>query len=56
MDIKLTFEADLNEINIILSGLAKLPLEHSLELFTRLRTSADAQVKALEEAAGVTPE
>ena len=45
MENTIKIEVTLNQINTILSGLAKLPLEMSLETFTIVRQQADAQVQ-----------
>lgn len=45
MDQTIKIEVNVNQLNIILVGLAKLPLETSLETFTIVRQQADAQVQ-----------
>jgi hypothetical protein len=45
MDQTIKIEVNVNQLNIILAGLAKLPLEASLETFTIVRQQADAQVQ-----------
>lgn len=45
MDQTIKIEVTLNQLNVILAGLAKLPLEASLETFTIVRQQADAQVQ-----------
>lgn len=42
----MNIELNLNEINTVLVGLSKLPLEQSLEVFTKVRQQAEAQVNA----------
>jgi hypothetical protein len=38
-------EVSVNQLNVILTGLAKLPLEMSLETFTFVRQQADSQLQ-----------
>lgn len=45
MEQTVKIEVNINQLNIILAGLAKLPLETSLETFTIVRQQADAQVQ-----------
>jgi|688.fasta_scaffold00027_111 hypothetical protein len=45
MENTIKIEVNLNQMNIILAGLAKLPLEASLETFTIVRQQADAQIQ-----------
>lgn len=42
----MNIELNLNEINTVLVGLGKLPLEQSLEVFTKVRQQAEAQVNS----------
>lgn len=44
MENNIKLELNVNQLNVILTGLAKLPLEMSLETFTYVRQQADAQV------------
>ncbi len=46
MENTIRVEVTLNQLNVILAGLAKLPLETSLETFTIVRQQADQQVQA----------
>lgn len=41
----ISLELNINQINIILAGLAKLPLETSLETFTVVKQQADLQIQ-----------
>jgi len=45
MDKNIKIELDINSLNIVLAGLAKLPLEYSLETFMAIRKQAEAQVQ-----------
>lgn len=42
----LTLQLNLDQINIILAGLGKLPLETSLQLFQGVRKQVDEQMSA----------
>lgn len=42
---KVNLELTIEQLNIVLAGLAKLPLEASLETFTVVRQQADQQVQ-----------
>jgi hypothetical protein len=52
MEPKITVELNLQQLNTILSGLAKLPLEQSMETFTTVRQQAEAQVNSQEVPSG----
>ena len=52
-DKKLTLELTVNDINIIMAGLGKLPLEVSVDLWAKIKTQAEAQFQA-EQAAGLS--
>jgi hypothetical protein len=43
-DIKIQFEHNVQEVEIILAGLKKLPMEVAMELYAKLHGSANAQV------------
>jgi len=45
-EIKLEFSHSVQEMEIILAGLKKLPLEVAMELYTKLHGSSNAQVTA----------
>ena len=51
---KVTLELDINQVNLLLNGLAKIPLEHSLELFLYVRAQAESQqaAQAASDASG----
>lgn len=40
----MNFELKLEEVNMILTGLGKLPLEHSLFLWSKLKSEAELQL------------
>jgi hypothetical protein len=42
---KVTLELNIDQLNIVLAGLAKLPLEQSLDTFTVVRQQANAQLQ-----------
>ena len=42
---KVTLELTIEHLNIVLAGLAKLPLEASLETFSMIRQQADQQLQ-----------
>jgi len=45
-DKKITLELTVNDINIIMAGLGKLPLEVSVDLWVKIKTKAEAQFQA----------
>ena len=45
-DKKLTLELTVNDINIIMAGLGKLPLEVSVDLWAKIKSQAEAQFQA----------
>ena len=45
MEQNVRLELNVNQVNIILAGLAKLPLETSLEAFTVVRQQVEAQLQ-----------
>jgi hypothetical protein len=45
MENTIKIEVTLNQLNTVLAGLAKLPLEISLETFNVVRQQADRQVQ-----------
>lgn len=42
---KVTLELTIDQLNIIIAGLAKLPLENAIETFTVVREQANAQLQ-----------
>jgi hypothetical protein len=50
-EIKIQFEHNVQEVEIILAGLKKLPMEVAMELYAKLHGSANAQVTAQTQAA-----
>jgi hypothetical protein len=55
-EIKLEFSHSVQEMEIILAGLKKLPLEVAMELYTKLHGSSNAQVAAQTQAQETTAE
>jgi hypothetical protein len=55
-DKKLTLELTVNDVNLIMAGLGKLPLEAVVDLWMRIKQQGEAQLKADEaaEPAGLT--
>ena len=56
-DKKLTLELTVNDVNLIMAGLGKLPLEATVDLWMRIKQQGEAQLKADEppvEPAGLT--
>jgi exonuclease VII small subunit len=49
-NLKLNFELTLAEVNVILAGLGKLPLEAVLTVYENLKTQAQPQIQAAENA------
>jgi hypothetical protein len=49
-EIKLEFSHSVQEMEIILAGLKKLPLEVAMELYTKLHGSSNTQVAAQTQA------
>ena len=43
---KLKFELDLNQLNVVLAALGKIPLEDGVGVFMYLRTAAESQLAA----------
>ena len=43
-----------NDINIIMAGLGKLPLEATVDLWMRIKQQGEAQLKPAVEPAGLT--
>lgn len=54
MQFKLTLEEQ--EVNLVLTALAKLPLENTLDAWMKIRTQAGQQVAAQQQAATAAPE
>ena len=47
-DIKLTLtDLSVNDVNLIMAGLGKLPLEATVDLWMRLKQQGEAQLKAV---------
>lgn len=45
-------DLSVNDVNLIMAGLGKLPLEATVELWARLKQQAEAQLKPAEPAEG----
>ena len=45
MEPKVTLQLNVQSLNIVLAGLAKLPLEQSLDTFNIIRDQANAQLQ-----------
>jgi hypothetical protein len=50
-DLKITLEVSVNDVNGLLAGLGKLPLESAVDLWARVKSQAEAQIKAAQEPA-----
>lgn len=48
MEQKITFTLTVAEVNLILSGLGKLPLESGLDLFSKLKAEGERQLVPVE--------
>ena len=48
MDQKVTLTFTVTEINLILAGLGKLPLEAGIELFSRIKTEGESQITPIQ--------
>jgi len=53
-DKKLTLELTVNDVNLIMAGLGKLPLEATVDLWMRIKQQGEAQLKPAAESAGLT--
>ena len=56
-DTKITLsDLSVNDVNLIMAGLGKLPLEATVDLWMRLKQQGEAQLKAAQapEPAGLT--
>lgn len=52
-DIKITLtDLSVNDVNLIMAGLGKLPLEAVVDLWSRIKVQGEAQIK--QEPAGLT--
>jgi hypothetical protein len=48
-DIKITLtDLSVNDVNLIMAGLGKLPLEATVDLWMRLKQQGEAQIKAAQ--------
>jgi len=50
-DLKINLELSVNDVNALLAGLGKLPLESVVDLWARVKAQAEAQIKAAQEPA-----
>jgi len=55
-NLKLNFELTLAEVNVILAGLGKLPLEAVLTVYEAIKAQAQPQIQAAEDASRVVSE
>jgi len=53
---KIKLELSLDEVNIVIKGLSKLPLEESLSTFAKIKENAEVQLKKYSEKQGVDKE
>ena len=44
-------DLSVNDVNLMMAGLGKLPLEASVDLWARIKSQAEAQIKAAQEPA-----
>lgn len=49
-DIIINFDLTVDETNVILSGLGKLPAELSFGIISKIKTIADQQVRSAQQA------
>lgn len=49
-------ELSLEEVNLVLAALAKIPLEQSLSTFMKIKTEGEKQVKDMAPAVTTPPE
>jgi hypothetical protein len=47
-------DLSVNDVNLIMAGLGKLPLEASVDLWARIKSQAEAQIKQEPAPAGLT--
>ncbi len=53
-EIKITLtDLSVNDVNLIMAGLGKLPLEATVDLWMRLKQQGEAQIKAAQEPVSV---
>ena len=49
-DTKITLsDLSVNDVNLIMAGLGKLPLEATIDLWSRLKQQGEAQIKAVQQ-------
>jgi hypothetical protein len=49
-DIKITLaDLSVNDVNLIMAGLGKLPLEATVDLWSRLKQQGEAQIKDAQQ-------
>lgn len=53
-DTKITLQLTVNDVNLLMAGLGKLPLESVVDLWMRIKQQGEAQLKAEAEPAGLT--
>lgn len=42
---KLSFQLDLDQVNVVLAGLSKLPIEQGVGVFMYIKTAAESQLQ-----------
>lgn len=47
---KINLELSVNDVNVLLAGLGKLPLEVAMDLCLRIKAQGEAQIKPAEPA------
>ena len=50
---KMQFELDFDQVNVVLAGLSKLPIEQGVGVFMYIKTHAESQLTAEPQAADV---
>ena len=45
-NVKMQFELDLDQVNVVLAGLSKLPIEQGVGVFMYIKTHAENQLQA----------
>ena len=45
---KLSFQLDLDQVNVVLAGLSKLPIEQGVGVFMYIKTAAESQLAAAQ--------
>ena len=53
-NLKINLELTVAEVNILMAGLGKLPLESSITVYEAIKAQAQPQIKAAENASETT--